>query len=120
MGLTDMVRILWTSIAGAKKLKGGVAMESLERMNFIAELNRPSLKSTTGWTYWRRLTGQHTGRQRVKDAAADSALGEENIVEWAPAVSRIDRAPACLRQTSWRDGRPGSRPAGVNSVSSPG
>jgi NADPH:quinone reductase-like Zn-dependent oxidoreductase len=38
MGLTDMVRILWTSIAGGKKLKGGVAMENLERLNFIAEL----------------------------------------------------------------------------------
>jgi NADPH:quinone reductase-like Zn-dependent oxidoreductase len=38
MGLTDMVRILWTSITGGKKLKGGVAMENLERMNFIAEL----------------------------------------------------------------------------------
>ena len=38
MGLTDMVRILWTSIAGGKKLKGGVAMEHPERMNFIAEL----------------------------------------------------------------------------------
>ena len=38
MGLTDMVRILWTSVAGGKKLKGGVAMENPERMNFIAEL----------------------------------------------------------------------------------
>jgi NADPH:quinone reductase-like Zn-dependent oxidoreductase len=38
MGLTDMVRILWTSITGGKKLKGGVAMENLGRMNFIAEL----------------------------------------------------------------------------------
>ena len=38
MGLTDMVRILWTSIAGGKKIKGGVAMENPERMNFIAEL----------------------------------------------------------------------------------
>ena len=38
MGLTGMVRILWTSIAGGKKLKGGVAMENPERMNFIAEL----------------------------------------------------------------------------------
>ena len=38
MGLTDMVRILWTSIAGGKKLKGGVAMENPARMNFIAEL----------------------------------------------------------------------------------
>ena len=38
MGLTDIVRILWTSIAGGKKLKGGVAMENPERMNFIADL----------------------------------------------------------------------------------
>jgi NADPH:quinone reductase-like Zn-dependent oxidoreductase len=38
MGLTDIVRILWTSITGGKKLKGGVAMENAERMNFIAEL----------------------------------------------------------------------------------
>jgi NADPH:quinone reductase-like Zn-dependent oxidoreductase len=38
MGLTDMVRILWTSIAGGKKLKGGVAMENVQRMNFIVEL----------------------------------------------------------------------------------
>ena len=33
-----MLRILWPSIAGRKKLKGGVAMEHPERMNFIAEL----------------------------------------------------------------------------------
>ena len=38
MGLTDMVRVLWTSIAGGKKIKGGVAMENRERMNVIAEL----------------------------------------------------------------------------------
>ena len=38
MGLTDIVRILRTSITGRKKLKGGVAMENLERLNFIAEL----------------------------------------------------------------------------------
>jgi NADPH:quinone reductase-like Zn-dependent oxidoreductase len=38
MELTDIVRILWTSISGGKKLKGGVAMENPERMNFIAEL----------------------------------------------------------------------------------
>ena len=38
MGLTDLVRILWTSITGRKKLKGGVAMENLERMNFIMQL----------------------------------------------------------------------------------
>jgi len=39
MGLTDIVRILWTSIAGGKQLKGGVAMENPERMNFIAALS---------------------------------------------------------------------------------
>src|SRR5882672_3780159 len=38
MGLTDMVRILWTSITGGKKMRGGVAINNLERMNFIAEL----------------------------------------------------------------------------------
>ncbi len=38
MGLTDIVRIIWTSIAGGKKLKGGVALENPERMTFIAEL----------------------------------------------------------------------------------
>ena len=38
MGLTDMVRVLWTSIAGGKQLKGGVAMENVQRMNFIADL----------------------------------------------------------------------------------
>jgi NADPH:quinone reductase-like Zn-dependent oxidoreductase len=38
MGLTDIVRILWTAIAGDKKVKGGVATEHPERMRFIAEL----------------------------------------------------------------------------------
>jgi NADPH:quinone reductase-like Zn-dependent oxidoreductase len=38
MGLTDVARILWTSIAGGKKIKGGVATENRERMNVIAEL----------------------------------------------------------------------------------
>jgi NADPH:quinone reductase-like Zn-dependent oxidoreductase len=38
MGLTDLVRILWTFITGRKKLKGGVAMENLERLTFIVEL----------------------------------------------------------------------------------
>ena len=38
MGLADLVRVLWTSITGRKKIKGGVAMENLERMNFIVEL----------------------------------------------------------------------------------
>jgi NADPH:quinone reductase-like Zn-dependent oxidoreductase len=38
IGLSGMVRILWTSIVGGKKLKGGVAMDSPARMNVIAEL----------------------------------------------------------------------------------
>ena len=38
IGLEDLVRVLWTSITGHKKIKGGVAMENLERMNFIVEL----------------------------------------------------------------------------------
>ena len=38
LGLTDIVRIVWTSIAGRKKLKGGVAVENLGRLNFITEL----------------------------------------------------------------------------------
>jgi len=36
--LTTLLRILWTFIVGGKKLKGGVAMEHLERMNLISEL----------------------------------------------------------------------------------
>ncbi len=52
MGLTDMVRILWTSIIGGKKLKGGVAMENVQRMNFIAELAAAGkLKSVIDRTY---------------------------------------------------------------------
>ena len=38
MGLAGLVGILWTSIAGGKKLKGGVAMENPTRMSFIADL----------------------------------------------------------------------------------
>ena len=38
MGLIDLVRVLWTSIAGRKKLKGGVAMQNQGRMNFIVQL----------------------------------------------------------------------------------
>jgi hypothetical protein len=33
-----MFGIVWMSIAGGKKLKGGVAMDSPARMNVIAEL----------------------------------------------------------------------------------
>ena len=38
MELTDVVRVLWTSVAGRKKIKGGVAINNLKRMSFIAEL----------------------------------------------------------------------------------
>jgi NADPH:quinone reductase-like Zn-dependent oxidoreductase len=35
---TDVVRILWTSLTGGKAVKGGVALESAERLKFIVEL----------------------------------------------------------------------------------
>ena len=38
MGLTDMLRTLWPSIRGGKRMRGGVAINNLERMTFIAEL----------------------------------------------------------------------------------
>ena len=38
MGVADMIRILRTSSAGGKKLKGGVALENVARMNLITEL----------------------------------------------------------------------------------
>ena len=38
MELTDVVRVLWTSIVGRKKIKGGVAINNLKRMSFIIEL----------------------------------------------------------------------------------
>jgi NADPH2:quinone reductase len=38
LGFTGMVGILWTSIAGGQKLKGGVAMENPASMSFIADL----------------------------------------------------------------------------------
>ena len=38
MELTDIVRVLWTSITGGKKIKGGVAMDNLARMGLITEL----------------------------------------------------------------------------------
>jgi len=38
MELTDIARVLWTSIASRKKIKGGVAINNVKRMGFIAEL----------------------------------------------------------------------------------
>jgi hypothetical protein len=59
------------------------------------------------------------GRQRVKHAAVVSAWSVESIVRWVPAVSTTTTVRACLRQTDSREERPGSRPAGENSVSCP-
>ena len=38
MGLPDMLRAIWTAITGGKKMRGGVAINNLERMTIIAEL----------------------------------------------------------------------------------
>ena len=38
LGVTDMMRILWTSMTDGQQLKGGVAMDSQERLHFILEL----------------------------------------------------------------------------------
>ena len=38
MGLTELLQILWTSMTGGKKVKGGVAGESVEDLNFFKEL----------------------------------------------------------------------------------
>jgi NADPH:quinone reductase-like Zn-dependent oxidoreductase len=37
-GLTDLVLILWTSMIGSKKVKGGSAPERVEDLNFLKEL----------------------------------------------------------------------------------
>jgi NADPH:quinone reductase-like Zn-dependent oxidoreductase len=51
MGLADLARILWTSITGGKRLKGGVAMENLERLTFILELAAGKLKPVIDRSY---------------------------------------------------------------------
>ncbi len=38
MDLTELVQILWTSMAGGKKVKGGVAGESVEDLDFFKKL----------------------------------------------------------------------------------
>ena len=38
MSVNDMVRILWTSMFGGKRIKGGVALDNLERLNYILDL----------------------------------------------------------------------------------
>jgi NADPH2:quinone reductase len=38
LGLNDIPKMLWTSIFGGKKIKGGVSKESAENLNFLSEL----------------------------------------------------------------------------------
>jgi NADPH:quinone reductase-like Zn-dependent oxidoreductase len=38
MALTELIQIIWTSLIGGKKVKGGVAGESIEDLNFFKEL----------------------------------------------------------------------------------
>jgi NADPH:quinone reductase-like Zn-dependent oxidoreductase len=61
IGLTDLLWILWTSITRGKKIKGGVAMENLERMNFIVRLaadgsSRRSSIEVIPWSRSRKLS----------------------------------------------------------------
>ena len=52
MELTDIVRALWTSIASRKRIKAGVAINNLQRMNSIVELVRArKLKSVIDRSY---------------------------------------------------------------------
>ena len=36
--LSDIIKMVWTSIIGGKKIKGGVSVESVENLNFFLEL----------------------------------------------------------------------------------
>jgi len=38
METTDFLKALWTSIAGGKKIKGGVSVETAQKLNFLKEL----------------------------------------------------------------------------------
>jgi len=38
MNLTELLQIVWTSMTGGKKVKGGVAGESVDDLNFFKEL----------------------------------------------------------------------------------
>ena len=38
LNLTELVQIIWTSMTGGKKVKGGVADESVEDLDFFKEL----------------------------------------------------------------------------------
>jgi NADPH:quinone reductase-like Zn-dependent oxidoreductase len=38
LGLKDILKMMWTSITGGKKIKGGVSKENSENLNFLREL----------------------------------------------------------------------------------
>ena len=38
MEVKDFLKVLWTSIVGGKKIKGGVSAERAENLNFFVEL----------------------------------------------------------------------------------
>ena len=38
MEIKDFLKVLWTSITGGKKMKGGVSIERAENLNFFIEL----------------------------------------------------------------------------------
>jgi NADPH:quinone reductase-like Zn-dependent oxidoreductase len=38
MEIKDFLKVLWTSITGGKKIKGGVSIETAEKLNFLKEL----------------------------------------------------------------------------------
>ena len=38
LGIKDILRMMWTSITGGKKIKGGVSKETAENLNFFIEL----------------------------------------------------------------------------------
>ena len=122
---SDLPR-LWASAIRAKREKASQirALQGRRRSGRCEELRVPRItrvrKPLARARWFDQTHYRSVGRHRVKHAAIDSALGADSIVEWVPAVSTMDRARACLRQIAWRGGKPGSRPTGLNSVSSPG
>jgi len=68
IGLTDLVRMAWTPIAGGRQLKGGVAREDPERMKFIAELAAAGkLKPVIDQTY--SIDEVRTAHERLESNA---------------------------------------------------
>ena len=44
MEIKDFLKVLWTSITGGKKIKGGVSSERAENLNFFSSLRIRKLK----------------------------------------------------------------------------